>query len=35
MEKQSIARFEFSDALAPKTRELCALSAAAAGGCAH
>ena len=35
MAKQAILKFEFDDVLDPKTRELCALAAAAAGGCAH
>ncbi len=30
-----ILQFEYSEVLDPKTRELCALAAAAAGGCAH
>lgn len=35
MAKQAILKFEFDDVLDPKTRELCALAAAAAGGCSH
>ncbi|HSH71302.1 MAG TPA: carboxymuconolactone decarboxylase family protein [Deferrisomatales bacterium] len=35
MSEPSILKFEFTEVLDPKTRELCALAAAAAGGCAH
>jgi alkylhydroperoxidase/carboxymuconolactone decarboxylase family protein YurZ len=35
MAKQTFLSFEFGDVLDPKTRELCALAAAAAGGCGH
>jgi alkylhydroperoxidase/carboxymuconolactone decarboxylase family protein YurZ len=35
MPKESILQFEYSDVLDSKTRELCALAAAAAGGCGH
>lgn len=35
MTTQSFLSFEFSDVLDPKTRELCALAAAAGGGCRH
>lgn len=35
MSRQSILRFEYDDVLDPKTRELCALAAAASGGCSH
>ncbi len=35
MPGSEILRFEFDQVLDPKTRELCALAAAAAGGCAH
>ncbi|MHB8763966.1 MAG: carboxymuconolactone decarboxylase family protein [Deferrisomatales bacterium] len=31
----SILQFEFEDVLDPRVRELCALAAAAAGGCGH
>ncbi|RMG97429.1 MAG: hypothetical protein D6708_01455 [Candidatus Dadabacteria bacterium] len=35
MAAHEILKFQFEDVLDPKTRELCALAAAAAGGCAH
>ena len=35
LSRQNILKFEFDDVLDPKTRELCALAAAAAGGCSH
>jgi len=35
MKRESFLQFEYADALDPKTRELCALAAAAAGGCGH
>jgi alkylhydroperoxidase/carboxymuconolactone decarboxylase family protein YurZ len=35
MAKQNILQFEYSDALDAKTRELCALAAAAAAQCSH
>jgi len=35
MGRQTFLQFEYEDALDPKTRELCALAAAAAGGCGH
>ncbi|MDW7711399.1 MAG: carboxymuconolactone decarboxylase family protein [Deferrisomatales bacterium] len=35
MTREKFLQFEYEDALDPKTRELCALAAAAAGGCAH
>ena len=35
MGKQTFLSFEYSEVLDPKTRELCALAAGAAGGCGH
>ena len=35
MARQTFLQFEYEDALDAKTRELCALAAAAAGGCGH
>lgn len=35
MAKQTFLKFQYADVLDPKTRELCALAAAAAGGCGH
>jgi alkylhydroperoxidase/carboxymuconolactone decarboxylase family protein YurZ len=35
MSRQTFLQFEYSDVLDAKTRELCALAAASAGGCAH
>ncbi len=35
MSGQTFLHFEFEEVLDPRTRELCALAAAAAGGCGH
>lgn len=35
MSRHTFLHFEYDDVLDPKTRELCALAAAAAGGCSH
>jgi len=35
MSRQTFLQFEYEEVLDPRTRELCALAAAAAGGCGH